>query len=237
VANSDIKKLIHIKKDEGYTVLQNLNNFNEIINDLGINVKNQFVKVFEKAKMLLLLEGPDDVKAFNHVAEVYKNNKLIEYTFRDMGILLVPIGGCDSIQHWMTLELLKDLSKPFFVIQDSDKDNEHAVSQRREALIKLGLIEYKDFIVLRKRSLENYINKKVFERSIPGIEIQFDDYTHMKNLCKNHPQSGRLGGKNVAEKFFTQQTFEDLRESFSYNGGDEFLDIYNLIVERITDSN
>jgi len=39
----------------------------------------------------------------------------------------------------------------------------------------------------------------------------------------------KLGGGDIARTHFANQTFEELKESFAYDLGDEFVDIYNSI--------
>ncbi len=235
VANSNRSRIVHILKDGiNYNVIQNINDFTELINDLGISTSNQFIKEFEKAKVIVLVEGPDDSIALSHAAGLYKQNGAIDKTFTDLQIVLIPIGGCDSIKHWQTLNLLQDIGKPFYIIQDSDKPNANDVSPRYSALIDLGFIEHTDFHVLKKRAIENYINTKTLERLIPGIFINYDDWTHVKNLSKQHAMAVALGGGKIAEKHFPNQSFAELQESFrTPDGNDEFMIIHGNIVNKM----
>lgn len=235
VANSNRSRIIHILKEgNNYNVIQNIQDFSGIINDLGISTSNQFVKEFEKAKVIILVEGPDDSSAFSYVADNYKQNGVIERNFSDLQMVLIPIGGCDSIKHWQTLNLLQDIGKPFFIIQDSDKSHAQEVSPRHTALVGFGFSENTDFNVLKKRAIENYINIQTLEREIPGIVIHYDDWTHVKNLSKQHVQAVALGGGKIAEKHFANQTFAELQASFSTeNNEDEFLLIYGNILNKL----
>jgi putative ATP-dependent endonuclease of OLD family len=223
-------ELIHIEKDgRNYHLMQNLSDLSSIISDLGITPTNQFIREFEKAKAIVLVEGADDVKAFDYVANTYKANKVIDASFNDLGIVLLPIGGCDSVIHWHALNILTNLGKPYFIIQDSDKDGPSSISRNEQVLQKLGL-NRTDYWVLRKRALENYINPLCLSRRIPGICIGYDEYTPVKDLCKTHPKQISLGGKKVADKHFCHQTFDELRFMFnSSDGSDEFLSIYGGI--------
>ena len=235
VANSNKSKIVHIQKEgNAYKVIQDILDFSAIIEDLGITPSNQFVKQFEKAKVLVLVEGPDDSMAFSYTCEKYKQHKVIEKNFLELQIVLIPIGGCDSIRHWHALNLLKDIGKPFFIIQDSDKSSPDEISCRYLTLRELGFKENKHFHVLYKRALENYINRKTLERIYPGLHIEYDDWTHVKTLSKHHDMAVALGGKKIAEKHFSRQSFDELRESFSTtNGDDEFLLIYENILQKL----
>lgn len=184
--------------------------------------------------MLVLVEGPDDVRAFNHLAETYKEHGRIKNTFADLQILLLPVGGCDSVMHWMNLNIIKELDKSYFVLQDSDRCADGAVSTTRAKLIELGLVENIDFYVLRKRTLENYINVRALERLILGIVIDYNDFTAMKQLCGQHADASKLGGKKVADKHFCNQTFDELEASFRKpDGSDEFLHLYDCIWRKL----
>jgi hypothetical protein len=48
-----------------------------------------------------LVEGFDDVLALNHVAAQYKAHSYIDATFEELGIVILPIGGCGSIKNWL----------------------------------------------------------------------------------------------------------------------------------------
>lgn len=238
VAKSNRTKVTHVIKNNGrITFIQNITDFKSIIDDLGITIDNQFIREFEKAKLLLLVEGIDDAKAFNYVSELYKRNKQTTHSFIDLGICLIPLGGKDSIQHWHTLNVLKDLQKPFFIIQDSDKTSEINESPTRNKLIELGFIENKQFNVLKKRSIENYINPKTLRRLIPNIQITYDSFANVKDISKRHALNGILGGKNITDKHFCNQTYKEIKEMFTCTDNtDEFLFIFKNIVDRLSNA-
>ncbi|WP_445363449.1 ATP-dependent nuclease [Microbulbifer sp. ANSA003] len=235
VGASDTSTISHIISEPGnYNVEQNTNNIQAIADDLGITPDNQFIKLFERAKVLVLVEGPDDVGAFNYMAQLYKDEGRIPATFEDQDIVLVPIGGCDSVMHWVNLNILRDLDKPYYAIQDSDRGDQNESSPTRDKLLELGFSEPDDFWVLRKRALENYINKRTLERLIPGIEIEYDDFTKMKPLCGQHSSAVSLGGKKVVDKHFQNQSFTEIEESFrDEDGNDEFINIYEQVCRKL----
>jgi len=235
VSKSDRSKVTHVIKNNGQTnFIQNITDFKNIIDDLGITIDNQFIKEFEKAKLLLLVEGIDDAKAFNYVSELYKENNQITNSLIELGICSIPLGGKDSIQHWHTLNLLKDLQKPFYIIQDSDKTSETSDSPTRNKLIELGFIENSQFNILRKRCIENYINPKALLRLIPNIEITYDAFSNVKSISKAHTLNGILGGNNITEKHFCSQTYEEIKEMFLCpDNSDEFIFIYNNIIAKL----
>lgn len=235
VAASDISTISHITSHgDTFEVTQNRANIQLIADDLGITPDNQFIKLFERAKVLVLVEGPDDVSAFNFLVQQYCDTNKIPETFADRQIVLVPVGGCDSVMHWLNLNILRELDKPFYAIQDSDQESEISPSPTKAKLLELGLTEIDDFWVLRKRALENYLDQQALERLIPGLEIEFDDYTRMKPLCGQHDSAVALGGKKVVDKHFASQTFEEIERAFlDPNDGDEFIRIYENICRKI----
>ncbi len=235
VANSKREDLIHVHKEEGETSFNCcVENIIEIANDLGISINNQFVYLFDTAKVLLLVEGIDDAKALNHVAEIYKNEQEISHTLEEHGIVAIPIGGCNSIKHWVTLDLLTKLTKPFYIFLDSDAQDKNSVSPNRTTLNEMGFQENKNFSVTRKRMIENYIPCYKLNELVPNANLDYDDWDHVKIMCKDHPLAGHLGGKNVVDRYFSKLTYEDLK--FSFNGenqDDEFLFLYQKVVSLL----
>ena len=234
VANSKQSDLIHIlKADKEYKVNLNIEDIKDIALDLGITIDNQFITLFDRAKVLFLVEGIDDVHAFIHISNLYKENGLIDYTLQELGITLIPVGGCDSIKHWVTLDLLKTLDKPFFIYLDSDKESEDGNSPNKEKLIDFGFIENEDFLVTAKRELENYIPYSALNRLVPGCDIEYGDWDDVKKICKTNSFAGQLGGKNVSSRHFTSLTFDEIRSTFFNGNEDEFLNIYKILTSKL----
>lgn len=230
VASTNQNDLIHVTRVSNNSVYQtNITDLNDIASDIGINVDNQFVHLFDKAKVLLLVEGIDDAIALNHVSRVFKENGKVENTFEEKGIVTLPIGGCDSIKHWVTLDLLKKLTKPYFIYLDSDKQAINGDSSNETKLEGYGFVKEIDFLVSKKRTLENYIPCDALNRIVPGANIAYGDFDNVKQLCKTHEMAGSLGGGNVAERHFGKLTFEELNVLYQYDGGNEFIDIYNAV--------
>ena len=134
----------------------------------------------------------------------------------------------------MNLDIIKNLNKPFYIILDSDKNGSNDISNTRLTLIALQYKEGEDFHVTRKREMENYIIPSYFSRQTPPINIEYNDWEDVKQICKSHIESGRLGGKNVLGKHFNNLTYSELKATFDpTNQDDEFLKIYNNIKNKI----
>ena len=231
VAESNMDEIIFIQRVDGnYTVRQHDRiEISEIVEELGIKHDSRLLQAFEKIRGFFLVEGPDDVIAFTHCAVQYKANGLIDSTFEELGVHVMPIGGCDAIKHWINLQIINKLGKPFYIMLDSDKTREVMDSPN---LIKLRKLGYNDSNcgVTKKREIESYIHPDYFRNLTPPIEIEYGEWDDVKKICGEHPMSGRLGGKGVCDRHFLKLTFPLLRKSFCPDGEhDEFLDIYHKI--------
>lgn len=237
VAHSDKDKLIHVTKQSGGAVYeQNLEDCSGIIKDLGISPNRMLLDHLDSAKLLLLVEGPDDIVAFEHLAACYKRAGLINADFVDMGIVLIPIGGCDSIQHWINYDVVKSLNKPFFIILDSDKDSEFAVSKNLTFLVASEMIDGKDFHILRKRAIENYIDLGYFARRFPSFDVSFGPFDQVKDYSKKHTECIKLGGGKIANKHFCNQNINELRVAMHFGGSDEFIHIVDCLNKQLDDA-
>ena len=236
VANTDKGNITHITKvNSVYSAEQNIEDIGNIAKDLGITVDNQFINLFDKAKVLLLVEGIDDAIAFKHIASLYKENNLIQSDFSDLGVAIIPVGGCDSIKHWITLDLLKQLGKPNFILQDSDKTKSDEISPTLTKLTNAGFQDGVHFKISKKRNLENYIPAQSLNRIVEGVEINYGDWDNVKDICAKHPRNGELGGRKVCERHFTKLTFEEVRSTLSNGIEDEFI-IIHQIIENLIDA-
>lgn len=231
VSKTQTTDIHHVYKENGlFMYLPYIDDIKSVAVDLGVTVDNQFVTLFEKAKCLLLLEGIDDCKAINHAVKLYKEKGLIKQDFSELSIISIPVGGCGSIKHWVSLDLLKTLDKPFFIFFDSDKSSPEMESPNAQKLASFGFTEGKDFYVCRKRELENYIIPEAICTIVPECKLSYSDYCDVKKICKNSQYAGKLGGKNIAEKHFCSLSFEDLKKAFDPNDNDdELVQLYNAV--------
>jgi putative ATP-dependent endonuclease of OLD family len=237
VGNTKKENIIHISNPENiYTVNQTDIDYKTLAIDLGIKPDNTFTPLFSTSRLLFLVEGISDVVAMHHQANVYKQNNVIDHTFDELNINIIPIGGCGEVKHWVNLDLFTKLGKPYFILLDSDKDNLAQVSPNHTALINYGLTDNVDFLITKKRLLENYIHPSALERLVPGSALAYGDFDHAKNLCKSHPDStirARLGGKSVAEKHYPNLTFDELKLTWDDGNEDEFLNLYQIMVNKL----
>lgn len=237
VGNTNTNNIIHVSNSTGnYIVNQTNIDYKTLAIDLGIKPDNTFTPLFSTSKLLFLVEGIDDANALHYQARLYKQEGLIEDTFEELNVNIIPIGGCGGVKHWVNLDLFTKLEKPFYIFLDSDKDNEIQVSPNYTNLINYGLIPLADFTITKKRLLENYIHPSALQRLVPGSIITYGDFDHAKNFCKQYPDSGiraHLGGKKVAEKHYCRLTFDELRLTWFDGTEDEFLMLYQNIKNKL----
>ena len=65
---------------------------------------------------------------------------------------------------------------------------------------------------------------------------ELNDWDDVKEICKHHDESMRLGGKKVCEKHFSNLSFSQLRSTLCPTGNDkddEFLEIYSKIQQKV----
>lgn len=237
VSLCDTANLIHVFKEEKYEIRQNDSvNIKAIVENLGVKSDSNLLRIFDdNVKALFLVEGPDDVKAYCHVAKMYKQAGMIDKDFDDCKVVVIPVGGCSSIQHWTNYDIIKKLGKPYFILLDSDKKNIEDISSNLIKLYDLGY--YTDQCgVTRKREIECYIPDSYFARLNPPISLQYGDWDDVKKLCQEHADTIRLGGKKVCDKHFCNLTYKELKSTFCPSGNDaedEFLEIYNKILAQL----
>jgi hypothetical protein len=237
VGNTKKENIIHISKpDNQYTINQTDIDYRSLAVDLGIKPDNTFTPLFSTSQLLFLVEGIDDANAMHYQANIYKSEGLIANTFEELNINIIPIGGCGEIKHWVNLDLFTKLEKPFFIYLDSDKDNAGQISPNATNLVNYGLVEGTDFSITKKRLLENYIHPSALQRLVPGCAITYGDFDHAKNICKDYPDSihrASLGGSKVAKKHYCNLTFDELRLTWFDGNEDEFLLLYQKMVQKL----
>lgn len=236
VSETNVEDIVFVTKIDDYCISQGSGvDVKVIVEELGIKADNTLLSLFDSVRGLLLVEGPDDVMAMSHLAAVYKQNRKIERTFDEHGILIIPVGGCGSIKHWTNYSIITKLGKPFFIFLDSDKKSETDDSKTLKSLKKYGY-SMNDCAVSKKREIECYIPCSYFQTLIPPISISYGDWDDVKELCNRHQNRDQLGRIHVCEKHFRNLSYDQLRSTFCPDGNDandEFLSIYNKLVAKI----
>lgn len=224
VGNAKKNNIIHISKPENiYTVNQTAVDYKKLAKDLGIKPDNTFTPLFSTSRLLFLVEGIDDANAMHHKANLYKQNNLIPHTFDELSVNIIPIGGCGGVKHWVNLDLFTKLGKPFFIFLDSDKLTSATISPNETYLKNYGLTMGTHFTCSKKRELENYISTTALNRLIPGSTFTYTEFEDVKKLVH----------KKVSEKYYCNQTFDELRMTWFDGTNDEFINLYNTIIAKL----
>lgn len=86
------------------------------------------------------------------------------------------------MKHWIDLRAINRINRHFAVIIDSDKKSpEHNINGKKLNWKRKCEEQGGKFFILRKRSIENYINPKAITRS--DLEIKdYHDFSDMKDL-------------------------------------------------------
>ncbi|EUJ11160.1 hypothetical protein Meth11DRAFT_2000 [Methylophilaceae bacterium 11] len=64
---------------------------------------------------------------------------------------------------------------------------------------------------------------------VPTANLNYSDFDNVKIICKQYALVGRLGGKNVADKFFRRLPIAELQTSYNSFSNDEFIDILKKV--------
>lgn len=237
VSETSKNEIIFVSKYDGKYKLEQFEQIDikTIVEELGIKGDELIFSIYENIKCLFLVEGPDDVKAFTHTVNKYKEEGKVENTFEELGILIIPIGGCSSIKHWSNFNIIQKLNKPYIIVLDSDKKSADDESPNLKQLKDYGYTD-ECCCVTNKREIESYIHPSYFQTLNPPIEIVYNEWDDVKLICKKHTEAGRLGGGGVCDRHFEKLTYELLRRTFcddNNDDNDEFLTIYNLAKSKV----
>lgn len=102
ISETNSNDVVYVTKENGYHISQGDKVcVKDIIEQLGISVDNKIISLFNSDfKLALLVEGADDVEAYTHISKLYNQNDVIKQTFEEMGVIIIPIGGCGAIKTW-----------------------------------------------------------------------------------------------------------------------------------------
>lgn len=197
-----IEDLTLIVREQGVAkAIQSPNlNFDEIAEELGVEPADQILGY----KACVFVEGPDDILFLEKVASKLKNGGYITSDFADKGIGLIPVGG-SNLKCWINMSAMKKLNRRFAVVVDSDRKSPNDCIPQTKINWKCQCErEGGVFIILRKRSIENYLHSDAIQRSGRSLK-PFDDFTDMKKLF----------GKNVI-KVVEDMSIEELLQMDRY---------------------
>ncbi len=173
---------------------------------------------------IIFVEGPDDETFFRTVAAKLKAAGELSSDFDDVNLGFVITGG-SNLKHWVDRKVIRQLTRSFCVIIDSDRSS--VTDPIPANILQLQSECQQDggkFIILRKRAIENYIHSDALTRR--GITFTpYDAFTHMKN---------HIGRKDVW-KTVVEMTAQEILEMDEYtDNGQAHHELKEIIDEVMT---
>ena len=144
---------------------------------------------------------------------------LVDQTFSQKGLFILPVGGCGSLISWLNFDLFSRLNEPWFIMIDSDKGTPEADQSRRHLRrIENKYPQNKSHVhATFKREIENYL---VFKED--GQVLKFAPYEdvklHMYNLMEKRHRS--WAKDKTASKLMENMTLADLQDHYQRDGQD-----------------
>lgn len=196
-----------IEKENGSSIVceENETSYNKIRETLGVYSKD----IPDTAKAVILVEGSSDVLFFDHLCNVLKEEEIIDSTFRDKNIAIIPTGGCDNLKTWVTKKYVHRLGLPFGIFVDSDKLSDKAETKNTK-IVEINSSQGIISAYTRKRETENYLHPELFDD-----KVVITDYNDAKKEVNRVLSS--VSPNKVLTKYWKKMNFEQIRERETYN--------------------
>lgn len=184
--------------------------YRKVVSSLGILPDESLAT----ATALVMVEGYADVIFLNHLTQALKEAGHIESSLQDKNVIPIISGGCGNLKHWVNLNIIKQLNRPWAVFLDSD---DYGNQNNSEYLKKIPEIEsYRSDGVYchltKKREAENYLCRDVIKAQ-KGVDVQFTDYCDAKVIVNQATQIGKV---KVLEKLWPFMTADDILKNDIY---------------------
>lgn len=199
----------------------------EIVNTLGVLPE----PIGKDANGILLVEGKGDIHFFDHISTELKNGGFITHSLSEKKVVIIPIGGCGSLKHWVTLKIADKFGLPYAIIIDSDLGTSEEPRNRQQIhdLVTQG----KKAFCTNKREPENYLDSSLII-STNGQPIVYTATDDAKKII-----SAATGTKEtlVLETYVKLMNHTHIRNSEKYTnqqGTDsfEFTDIFTDLLNH-----
>ncbi|MFP7609157.1 AAA family ATPase [Serratia quinivorans] len=188
------------------------------------------------ANGFVMVEGYSDVIFLNSLTNTLKGSGHLTHSLQDKNIIPLISGGCGNLKHWVNLNIIKDLNRPWAVFLDSD---DLGNGDSPEYLKKVPEIEQyrKDGILChltRKRECENYLHSAAIFRA-KEVHVNVTDFDDMKVIINQLTQIRKI---QVLEKLWPHMTAEEILEKDEYQHADgsrknELLDFCQQLIRLI----
>lgn len=193
------------KNDQNISVIEQENEdiYKKVAKTLGVLSES----IPKNAKGVLLVEGKADIVFFEHLTTVLKKHGLIEKNFEELGIVIMPVGGCNNLKDWVTRKLIEQIGLKYAVFLDSDRKNENECTKNVKTVSDLNNSNILAFTT-KKREIENYLHPSLFNN-----EIVISDFNDVKHEAKTYDDKI---GRKVLEHCWPKMSFEQIRDREKY---------------------
>ncbi|MGC4693402.1 AAA family ATPase [Enterococcus faecium] len=193
------------KNDQNISVIEQENEdiYKKVAKTLGVLSES----IPKNAKGVLLVEGKADIVFFEHLTTVLKKHGLIEKNFEELGIVIMPVGGCNNLKDWVTRKLIEQIGLKYAVFLDSDRKNENECTKNVKTVSDLNNSNILAFTT-KKREIENYLHPSLFNN-----EIVISDFNDVKHEAKTYYDKI---GRKVLEHCWPKMSFEQIRDREKY---------------------
>jgi predicted ATP-dependent endonuclease of OLD family len=191
-------------------------------------------KSLATANAFIMVEGYCDVIFLNHLTQSLKDAGYINSSLKEKNIVPIISGGCGNLKHWVNLDIIKQLNRPWAVFLDSDNDGSH---NNPEYTKKIAEIEkYRNDGIYchltKKREAENYLCPDVIKAK-KGVDVVFTDYCHVKSIVNK--AATYIAKDKVLENFWRLMTAEDILKNDIYIDEDgksknELLEVAKVLI-------
>ncbi len=228
--------IVVVKKQDGLSKYFNYENENYIldvvIQELGIRPNYNLLN--DNYRKIIFVEGKGDCLFWQCAI-----NKLSTTNIDD--ILFVPCGG-DQVEFFVNARLCSKINRNFIFILDSDKGaTDYESKLENKVQLKSDIEEMGgEFLVLRKREIENYYHRDAIQRVL-GDEFTLtddfiiDNYSDMKEEIKSKilaVKQMNFKAKNNMEVFGEMTESEWLEAGFTVSEGvTDLQEIIDVIVK------
>ncbi|MGP1198874.1 AAA family ATPase [Serratia sp. CY52157] len=188
------------------------------------------------ANAFVMVEGYADVIFLNSLSDKLKAAGYLTHSLQDKNITPLISGGCGNLKHWVNLNIIKSLNRPWAVFLDSDDLGDGSSPEFLKKLPEIdGYREGGVFCHLtRKRECENYLHPNAIFRA-KEVHVNVTDFDDMKVIINQHTQIRKV---QVLEKLWPHMTAEEILERDQYQHSDgsrrnELLEVCKQLIELV----
>ncbi|MDD2229846.1 MAG: AAA family ATPase [Candidatus Cloacimonetes bacterium] len=198
----------------------------KIAKSLGI-LPNQIPK---GAKAIILVEGPSDVDFLIHAAHLLKQKGEIAQTFEDKSICFLIAGGCGTVKHWLSRNLIDKIGVDWGLFLDSDRTDTTFSKQNADYVEKM-IQDGRKAHLTRMREIENYLDVSVLGAPEGSITI-----TETSDVKMDVNRVLKVAKTDIIERFWPKMDFELMRkrETYEDSGGIERHELTEIIKDFLT---